>query len=219
MSKILVSGCGITFSGERPTWSKVLRISGYSVTDVSGPAISNHLILNQLLQKVYEENFDHVICQLTSFGKLDVELNRENQSLMNNDSLRNFSYNGYWPSSHSTEHKVKRDYEKYLYSPSLDEQDTIFKLLLLQSKCNESNTELHIIQGYPLVWKNKLVDRLGIDTKFSIYEMYKNSKFYMDHDYSNNNTVPNKHFQIYFAKHIAKEYLKEIKPALEKFYE
>ena len=75
MSSILTSGCGITFSGERPTWTKVLKICGLNITDVSGPAISNQLIVNQLLTEVYKNKFDHVVCQLTSVGKLDVEIN------------------------------------------------------------------------------------------------------------------------------------------------
>ena len=79
MSNILTSGCGITFSGERPTWTKVLKICGLNITDVSGPAISNQLIINQLLTEVYKNKFDHVICQLTDFGKLDVEINNKNK--------------------------------------------------------------------------------------------------------------------------------------------
>tara|TARA_B100001057_G_scaffold495785_1_gene595606 strand:- start:1242 stop:1901 length:660 start_codon:yes stop_codon:yes gene_type:complete len=219
MSKILISGCGITFAGERPTWSKVLDIAGYDITDVSGPAISNQLIINNLLEKVYENNFDHVICQLTTFGKLDVEINENNQWLRDEDTLRNFTYNGYWPSSHSEDSQIKSDYYKYLYSPSLEEQDTIFKLLLLQTKCSESNTKLHIIQGYHIDWKNKLVDKLDIDKGFNIYDMYKDSDFYDRHDHSNQNTVPNKFFQVHLARHIAKNYLMEVKTTLEKFHE
>ena len=125
MSKILISGCGITFSGERPTWSKVLRIAGYDITDLSGPAISNQLILNQLLQELHCNKYDHVVCQLTSFGKLDVQLNDHNAWLKDNDSLRNFSYKGFWPSSLSNESKIKQMYYDYLYSPKLDEEDTL----------------------------------------------------------------------------------------------
>ena len=50
MSKILISGCGISFQGERPTWVKMLKLLGVDLVDVSGPAISNYLILNQLLE-------------------------------------------------------------------------------------------------------------------------------------------------------------------------
>jgi hypothetical protein len=219
MSKILISGCGITFSGERATWSKVLRIAGYDITDVSGPAISNQLITNQLLEKIYQKDFDHVICQLTSLGKLDVELNDNNLILKNKDSLRNFTHKGYWPSSHSTEHKVKKDYYNFLYSPKLEQQDLIYKLLLLQEKCRQAGTKLHIIQGYQIEWHNKLTDSLDFDKSFNIYDMYKNSKFYDEHDYTNYNTVPNQKFQVHLAKYIAKKYIGEYKSTLDKFYE
>ena len=219
MSKILISGCGITFSGERATWSKVLRIAGYNITDVSGPAISNQLIKNQLLEKIYQEDFDHVICQLTSLGKLDVELNDNNLILKNKDSLRNFTYKEYWPSSHSNEHKVKKDYYNFLYSPKLEQQDLIYKLLLLQEKCKQTGTKLHIIQGYDIKWHNKLIDSLDFDKSFNIYNMYKNSKFYDEHDYTNYNTVPNQKFQVHLAKYIAKKYIGEYKSKLDKFYE
>ena len=52
MSKILISGCGISFSGIKPTWVKVLKLCGYDITDVSGPAISNQLITNQIIEKI-----------------------------------------------------------------------------------------------------------------------------------------------------------------------
>ena len=217
MSKILISGCGITFSGERPTWSKVLRIAGYDITDLSGPAISNQLILNQLLQELHCNKYDHVVCQLTSFGKLDVQLNNHNAWLKDNDSLRNFSYKGFWPSSHSTEQKVKQDFQKYLYSPKLEEQDTIFKLLLLQRLCKESKTRLHIIQGYDLPWTDPLIDKLDFDKSLNIYGWYKDSKHYASHDHSGKNTVPSKDFQIKLAKFIAEKYLKDVKTKLERF--
>jgi hypothetical protein len=219
MSKILVSGCGITFPGERPTWVKVLKIAGMDVTDLSGPAISNTLIVNQLLEEIYKNRYDHVVCQLTSSGKLDVELHPRNKWLSEQDSLRNFSYRGYWPSSHSDEHFIKKNYNQYLYSPSLEEQDLIFKLLHLQDKCRESSTQLHIIQGYALDWKNSLVDKLEFNRDFNIYEMYQNSKHYEYHDHADSNTVPNKNFQIELAKLVCERYLKISNSKLEKFYE
>jgi len=219
MSKILISGCGISFSGERPTWVKVLKIAGMDITDLSGPAISNTLIVNQLLEEIYKRRYDHVVCQLTTFGKLDVELHKNNIWLCRQDSLRNFSYRGYWPSSHSEEHFIKKNYNQYLYSPSLEEQDLIFKLLLLQDKCRESSTQLHIIQGYALDWKNSLVQKLEFNRDFNIYEMYKKSKHYKDHDHTNSNTVPNKNFQILLAKHLCEKYLKISNRKLERFHE
>lgn len=219
MSKILISGCGISFSGERPTWVKVLKISGLDITDLSGPAISNTLIVNQLLEEAYKNRYDHVICQLTALGKLDVELNTHNRWLYEQDSLRNFSYKGYWPSSTSDEHFIKKNYYQYLYSPTLEIQDLIFKLLHLQDKCKESKTRLHIIQGYNIEWNNKLVEKINFDRNFNIYQMYKKSKHYLNHDYSNFNTVPNKNFQIELARHICEKYLKISVDKLNKFYE
>ena len=217
MSNILTSGCGITFSGERPTWTKVLKLCGLNITDVSGPAISNQLIVNQLLTEVYKNKFDHVVCQLTSFGKLDVEINNKNKWLMENDKLRNFVYKKYWPSSHSQDHFIKANYHEYLYSPSLEEEDIIFKLLLLQEKCKQSNCKLHILQGYKINWTNKLIDQVKFNKDYIIYDDYKNSEYYKKHDFTNKNTVPNIGFQIYFAKHICNNILKIENNKLERF--
>ena len=104
MSNILISGCGITFQGKDPTWAKVFRLAGAKMKDVSGPAISNDLIVNTLLEELYQNNYTHVICQLTNWQKLDVEVNEHNVDIMKADSVRNFSHKGYWPSSTSTEH-------------------------------------------------------------------------------------------------------------------
>ena len=133
MSKILTSGCGITFPGERPTWVNVCNICSLDITDMSGPAISNTLILNQLIVELHNRDYTHVICQLTAKRKLDVELNGHNKTLMLNDSLRNFAYKGYWPSSTSADHEAKKSFYQYLYSPKIEEEDTILKLLQLQS--------------------------------------------------------------------------------------
>ena len=147
MSKILTSGCGITFPGERPTWVNVLKICGLNVKDLSGPAISNTLILNQLITECNKNRYDYVICQLTSKKKLDIELNDHNKKYMDGDPLRNFSYKGFWPSSVGADNDIKRMYYKYLYSPKLDEDDTILKLMLLQHICKQHQSELFIMQG------------------------------------------------------------------------
>ncbi len=219
MSKILTSGCGITFPGERPTWVNVFKICGLDITDLSGPAISNTLILNQLITELYKNQYNYVICQLTSKKKLDIELNKNNKSLMENDSLRNFSYKGYWPSSLSTEHEAKQSYYRYLYSPTLDEEDTILKLLHLQNICKETKTELYIIQGYDMNWANNLINEVCMDKNFVIQKDYKNSKLYEKHDFTNENTVPNKFYQIELAKYINRNFLKqdELNKKLEKF--
>ena len=53
MSKILISGCGLTWSKqERPTWVNVLKLCGVDIDDQAGPAISNQLILNNMIESV-----------------------------------------------------------------------------------------------------------------------------------------------------------------------
>ena len=173
MSKILTSGCGITFPGERPTWVNVLKICGLNITDLSGPAISNTLILNQLVSECTKTRYDYVICQLTSKRKLDIELNEQNKKYMDSDPLRNFSYKGFWPSSVSEDNEIKQMYYKYLYSPKLDEDDTILKLLLLQHICKQHQTELFIMQGYKMHWTNDLIQNINMD-----FEMKENTPKY-----------------------------------------
>tara|TARA_B100000085_G_scaffold263602_1_gene269764 strand:+ start:155 stop:814 length:660 start_codon:yes stop_codon:yes gene_type:complete len=219
MSKILISGCGISFPGIKPTWVKVLKICGYDITDVSGPAISNQLITNQIIEKILVNKYDQIVCQLTSFGKLDVQCNLKNKWLYKNDSLRNFTHNGYWPSSHSQDHFIKKNYHDYLYSPLLEQQDLIFKLMLMQNLCKEKNIKLHIIQGYNLEWKYHYIDMINFDKNFNIYSMYKESAYWSNHDFTNQNSVPCRSFQIHLAKFIAKNYLKIVKNKLEKFHE
>ena len=53
MSKILISGCGISWSmQERPTWVKVLRLCNVDIDDQAGPAISNQMILNNMISLI-----------------------------------------------------------------------------------------------------------------------------------------------------------------------
>jgi hypothetical protein len=219
MSKILTSGCGITFPGERPTWVNVLKICGLNVKDLSGPAISNTLILNQLITECNKTRYDYVICQLTSKKKLDIELNDHNKKYMDGDPLRNFSYKGFWPSSVGADNDIKRMYYKYLYSPKLDEDDTILKLMLLQHICKQHQSELFIMQGYEMHWTNKMIKNINMDLNFVIENDYKQSKFYSTHDFTNSNTVPNKLYQIHLAKYINQNFLQlyGLNEKLEKF--
>lgn len=207
MSKILISGCGISFPGERPTWVKMFKILGLDLVDLSGPAISNYLILNQLLNEVQQNEYTHVICQLTSFGKLDVELTRHNRHLMEQDTIRNFEYGKYWPSSTSTDHEYKQIWNKYLYSPSIEQDDIRFKLQLLEMICSLKNIKLYIIQGY----------NIGV-SNYNIYDDYLSDETYRYHDNSDQNTVPCRQFQVKIAKKINTDFLK-MNLALEKFDE
>ena len=217
MSKVLVSGCGITFSGERPTWTKVLWLSGVAMVDVSGPAISNYTILNNLLEQLYtQEDFSHVICQLTFMGKLDVQLQDNNRWLMEQDSIRNFEFQGYWPSSNSMDDPVKRNWKDYLYSPKMEEQDIIFKLLLLQDLCILKKIPLMIVQGYPIQWTNPLIDCIQI-SDYIIYEAYKQDDSYYEDNHSLKNNVPMKEFQIKLARKFNNMFLHMDLPKLDKF--
>ena len=207
MSKILISGCGITFPGERPTWAKIFKICKLNITDLSGPAISNYLILNQLLEEINCNTYSHVICQLTSMGKLDVQLTEKNRFLMETDTVRNFEYRGYWPSSESLDHEYKRIWREYLYSPEMEKQDIVYKIELLTRICKEKTIKLYIIQGYDI----------GLD-EYNISDDYKKDSTYQLHDHTNGNNVPCLEFQIKLAKKINENFLQMNLP-LEKFDE
>ena len=138
---------------------------------------------------------------------------------MQTDSVRNFDYKGYWPSGTSTEHESKRLFYKYLYSPQIEQQDTILKLLHLQKVCEATGTELYVIQGYKMNWTNNLIDKVNMDKDFVLYEHYKQHKLYSHHDFTNNNTVPNKLYQIEIARHINDNFLRwdGMQSKIEKF--
>ena len=119
MSNILISGCGISWSGQtKPTWVKVLQLCKVPVLDLGGPAVSNEYILNKLIKHLLQyQNVSHVICQLTTTGKLDVEVNAERlEGMVKPDPFRNFVHDGVWPSSVSELHPAKQSYYKWLYS-------------------------------------------------------------------------------------------------------
>ena len=99
MSKILISGCGISWSAqERPTWVNVLKICGVNIDDQAGPAISNHSILNSMIDSVLHGNYSQAVCQLTATGKLDVELTEHRKKeLVEKDKIRNFTHKELWP--------------------------------------------------------------------------------------------------------------------------
>ena len=208
MSKILISGCGISWSKQTaPTWVKVLKLCGLEIDDQCGPAISNSLITNNILNTLQRKSYTHVICQLTSMKKLDVEItDPERNSLWQNDPIRNFVFNNHWPSSNSEEHEAKKIYYKWLYSPTIEQDDIIMKLNLIQRICEEKNIKLLIIQGYHIDWKNDLIKNININD-YIIYPNYKNSEFF-DEKMSAINHVPNKQFQIYLAKKIQDEFLR-----------
>jgi hypothetical protein len=225
MSKILISGCGISWSlQDRPTWVNVLKICGVDIDDQAGPAISNQLILDNMISAVINNNYNQAICQLTSMGKLDVEITNQerNEELVEKDTIRNFTFNNYWPSSVSSEHLSKKLYYQYLYSPTLEENNLIYKWMLLDKICTEKNIKLHTILGYEMGWTNPLHAKIKTDFNFKIYEFYKQHDLYKYHDHmlGIKNNVPNKNFAVWLAKYINNNFLKlEIEKKLKKFKE
>jgi hypothetical protein len=224
MSKILISGCGLSWSKqERPTWSKVIKLCGVDIDDQAGPAISNQMILNNMIESVMDNDYDQAICQLTSAGKLDVELtSKQRQKMMEDDTIRNFVYKNHWPSSVSDDHDSKKLYYEYLYSPKIEQSDIIYKWLLLERLCREKGIVLHTIMGYSIQWTNQRYKLIKADHNYNVYDDYKNGDTYKDHDHSmgEKNTVPNKYFQVYLAKKINDEMLKlPISEKLKKFHD
>ena len=161
--KILVSGCGISWSGqERPTWVKLFRLSSANIIDIGGPAVSNQWIINQTFLKLLEDpEIKTAIVQLTCIGKLDVEVDTDRiNELVKPDSLRNFVYRGIWPSSASLDHPAKQLWYRWLYSPGLELEEVFCKLVLLKSWCQTNGVELTVVQGYKLDWTVKHYNQL-----------------------------------------------------------
>ena len=224
MSKILISGCGMSWSSqERPTWVNVLKLCGVDIEDRAGPAISNQLILNKMLESVTDNNYSQEICQLTSIKKLDVELiNDERKALVENDTIRNFTCDGYWPSSVSEEHESKKLYYKYLYSPAIEQSDIVYKWMLLKKHCDEKNIKLHTVLGYTIEWTNQKYKLIDTNHDYCIWNDYILGEYYALHDHSlgEKNTVPNKYFHVYLARKFNNDFLDlPIEEKLEKFHD
>lgn len=211
--KLLISGCGFSWSGQkRITWPKLLYVTGNKLTDVGGPAVSNQWVVNQVVEELHiNPNYDIVILQLTSTGKLDVDINRDEQlsELVEKDSIRNFVYNNVWPSSHSKDHESKKLYYQWLASPRLEIQDLWCKLIMLKDYCSRLGCELFVTQGYNINWSAEQKQSLStivdnIDN--SLYDQYKNSNFYQTHDYENQNMVPCLHYQLELAIQLANKF-------------
>lgn len=208
---------------ERPTWVNVLKLCGVDIDDRAGPAISNQLILNSLIESVMDQNYDHVVCQITATNKIDIELTNDvRRQAMDVDTIRNFSHDGYWPSSTSREHVSKKLYYDYIHSPSLEQSDIIYKWLLLNKICKEKGTRLHTIFGYGINWVNERHALINADHDYNIWDDYEQGEHYAAHDHSkgDKNTVPNKYFQIHLAKKINDEFLRlPISDKLDRFHD
>ena len=224
MSSILISGCGISYSEQqKPTWVNVLKLCGVDVIDAGGPAISNESILNSLLFELdKQENISHVICQLTNPGKIDIEMNDERMAMFEGNNVkanRQFIWKGMWPSSVSYYTTQKKDYYKWIYSSKVDLENTLLKMYLLQTLCEQRNIKLLIVQGYTIPWQeSSILNKINFDKKFAIRDLYEASDYYKFHDNTDGNSVPCVEFQKYYAWKINEDFLKfELQHKFEKF--
>ena len=208
--QILTSGCGITYSRQQhKTWANVLQTLGCNIIDVSGPAVSNQWILNKVILKLHTAtNIDMVIIQLSGLEKLDVEVDHLRiQSLVVPDDVRNFviqddqsvtkgndiSEGGTWPSSGSQQHESKQLWRKWLFSPKLELENIICKLLLLSDYCNQRQIKLYVFHGYALPWteEQKLqLKNIIVNLNDDFYTDYQQSPYYKLHDFTYDNSVP-----------------------------
>lgn len=220
--KILISGCGFSYSGqERKTWVNVLRSVGAKITDVGGPAVSNQWIINKTVAKLLQDpTVDTVIVQLSSIGKLDVELNNERlKQLVEPDTLRNFTFQGIWPSSLSDEHVSKRLYNQLLYSPGLETEDVFYKLILLNHWCVSHNIKLIVLQAYYMPWTDQQLAQLQhivFNLQQPLYSQYERSNSFQYHDCTNQNMVPCIQYHCELAKTIAELVLPELIERIQK---
>jgi hypothetical protein len=209
--KILTSGCGVSWSGQnKKTWVNILKTLGGNIEDVGGPAVSNQWVLDCAIDRITQStDITHAIIQLTSLGKLDVEVDQERiDELVATDSLRNFTIQGVWPSSVSQEHQSKQLWNKWLSSPGLELQSVCCKLVLLSHWCLSHNIKLIVFQGYDLPWtnnqKSQLCGTLNFDVMAAVPE-YQISDFYQWHDHAKQNTVPCLEFQFELAHRVSKQ--------------
>lgn len=215
--KILISGCGLSFSGqERRVWTNILKIAGADIVDVSGPAVSNQWILDQTVLKLLaDDTITDVVIQLTLLGKLDVDITSIDQelALVKSDTIRNFTYQGVWPSSGSKDHISKQLWYEYLYSPRLEIQEIFCKIMLIDNWCNAHNIKLTILQGYDINWTNEQLVQIKdtiLNLDKTIWKDYVESEFFAEDPHDSPNTVPGLGFQFYLASKLAKT----IAPAL-----
>lgn len=217
--KLLVSGCGITFSGQTvPTWVNVLGLAGADIVDVSGPAVSNQWIINRaFLQLEADRSINQAVIQLTALNKLDVEINDERiKTLVEPDSLRNFTVDDVWPSSASEEHPSKRLWKQWLSSPGLERQDIMCKLKLLKHWCDSHQVNLVVIQGYDLFWNTDQQSQMSsviADIDYNIMDEYRTTVWYQDHLSID---VPVLGFQLELAARLAQQTCPDLVPRVGK---
>jgi hypothetical protein len=203
--KLLISGCGLSWSGqERKVWTNILKVAGADIVDVGGPAVSNQWILDRAFVALLNDpTITDAVIQLTSLGKLDVEVDLVRElSLVTPDSIRNFTYQGIWPSSASQEHQSKKLWYEYLYSPKLEQQELFCKIMLIDNWCDTHNIKLTIMQGYSIPWSPEQLKELKdivYNLDKSIYEEYEETEYFKKDNNTELNTVPGLGFQFYLA--------------------
>ena len=176
-----------------------------------------------MIESVMNNNYSQAVCQLTSTKKLDIELtNEQRKKVAEQDTIRNFTYKNYWPSSISAEHDSKKLYYEYLHSPSIEESDIIYKWLLLKKLCDEKNIKLHTVLGYSIGWGDQKYKLIDTNHDYDIWNDYTQGEYWKLHDDSlgEKNTVPNKYFMIYLARKFNNDFLDlPIEEKLEKFHD
>jgi hypothetical protein len=206
--KLLVSGCGITFSGQTArTWVNILSLAGADIVDVGGPAVSNQWIINRVfLQLEADPDIRQAVIQLTAIGKLDVEINDERiETLVEPDTIRNFTVDNVWPSSASVEHPSKQLWKQWLCSPKLEQQDVICKLRLLKHWCDTHDVKLTVFQGYEMFWDQDQQAQLAsviANIEYNIMDHYQVTDWYHSHG---DIDVPVLGFQFEIARAVAQQ--------------
>ena len=121
---------------------------------------------------------------------------------------RQFIWKGMWPSSVSYYTTQKKDYYKWIYSSKVDLENTLLKMYLLQTLCEQRNIKLLIVQGYTIPWQeSSILDKINFDKKFAIRDLYEASDYYKFHDNTDGNSVPCVEFQKYYAWKINEDFL------------
>jgi len=236
-TKILVSGCGITYSKQQlKTWANILQLAGCHILDVGGPAVSNQWIVNKTFLALQQHiDIKTAIVQLTGLAKLDVDVDQERiDQLVTPDPLRNFiidhdfqvksqeqiTGSGVWPSSFSSHHESKKQWRKWLFSPALEKEDLYCKLVLLDNYCQQHQIKLYVYQGYEISWTQSQTLNLqniieNIDTCW--YPEYVKSSHYQQHNHQNSNTVPCMGYQIELSCMVGKKLPEPVQNKLIKF--
>ena len=220
--KFLINGCGYTYwrQARFKTWAKLFALLPFPTVNLSLPAVSNQWILDEtFFALVSDSSISDVIIQLTSTGKLDVEIDESREHMVSDDSLRNFAHNNIWPSSHSQDHESKRLWKKYLWSPGLERKELCAKIILLHNWCTVNHKGFFCYQAYPIDWTDQQRDLLqnvirNVDNDWNT--VYRTSDFYKKHDHSQSNTVPCWDYHLEIARTVSKDIGLNITTLLEK---